>query len=209
MNKLDNVMPILQYIKSKSVTDTLVKTKCECDVGHLSEDDIAMLEYLGYEIKVCESEYEWDDSDQFHTVCWRKLGAPHHEQIELDANNYTIHYKWNPDGPFIEDNHFVATFQQTTDKKVIERCMKDDSSDCINKNSVFGIEKLRNFSGDEIKEILVSRINSLSVSDLHKIIELAPGLSMNCYHSILNPDETISLVDCKLDVPTSEYIFKK
>jgi hypothetical protein len=186
-----------------------VKSKCECDVGNLSEDNIATLKSLGYEIKACESKYECDDSERFYTVCWRKPGTQHHEQVELDVNNYTIHYKWNPNGPLIEANHFVVTFRQTTDKKVIERCMQDDTSDYLNKDSVFGIEKLQNFSDDEIKKMLVSRINSLSASDLHKVIELAPGLLMNCCHSILNPDETISLVDCKLDIQTSEYLLKK
>lgn len=128
----------------------------------------------------------------------------------MNVNNYTIHYKLNPMKPSTdENNHGVVTFRHTNTTDVYKRSMCDPSEHpTINSESVFGIEQLVNFSEADIKAMLIDRIKELSVSDLHRLIELSPGMLMRCLYSILNPDDTISLVDCRLD-STSKYIYTK
>jgi hypothetical protein len=209
MYNTENIANILHKIKLRSITDESVNVNRECEVGHLHDDEIETLTSLGY--KVSEIPSTWIDTITFHWVSWDADTIPEHETIQLNVNNYTIHYKLNPmKDSTEEDNHAVVTFRHTNDVTVCERAMRSpDENASINSDSVFGIEKLMNFSEADIKAMLINRIKDFDISDLHRLIELSPGLLMGCYYSILNPDETISLVDCRLDIPTSNYIYAK
>jgi hypothetical protein len=209
MNTTNRISEILHNIKLRSITDKDINLNRECEVGHLHDDEIETLTSMGYSVRELPS--NWIDVVPFHAVSWDADAIPAHETIELNVNNYTIHYKLNPMNDSItEDNHAVVTFRHTNDAAVCERVMKSpEENTAINSDSVFGIEKLMNFSEADIKSMLINRIKDFDISDLHRLIELSPNLLMSCFYSILNPDETISLVDCCLDIPTSNYIYAK
>jgi hypothetical protein len=209
MKYSENITQILHKIKLRSITDQDVNLNRECEVGHLHDDEIETLSSMGYKVRELPS--TWIDVIAFHLVSWGLDVTPAHKNVDLNVNNYTIHYKLNPmKDSTEEDNHAVVTFRHTNDVTVCERVMKSPEENAsINSDSVFGIEKLMNFSEADIKAMLINRIKDFDVSELHRLIELSPGLLVGSYYSILNPDETISLVDCRLDIPTSNYIYAK
>jgi hypothetical protein len=209
MYNTENIADILRKIKLRSITDESVNVNRECEVGHLHNDEIEAFTFMGYKVRELPS--TWIDVVQLHAVSWESGDVPAHENVDPNVNNYTIHYKLNPmKDSTEEDNHAVVTFRHTNDVTVCERAMRSPEENAsINSDSVFGIEKLMNFSEADIKAMLINRIKDFDISDLHRLIELSPGLLMGCYYSILNPDETISLVDCRLDIPTSNYIYAK
>jgi hypothetical protein len=204
---LNLIIELLEGIKRHVSFDENLKVEKMIEIGFLSEEQIIAFESLGYTI--LKEQSSWDDYYSFFKISWKNLDKPYHELLSFDGSNYTVHYLFNPRKKCIEDgNHALLTFKNKSKEEVLRISLKEIDEDNLNVNSVFQIDELVNFSEEEIKEMIIEKIKTLSASGLHDLIEKSPSL-LSCFYSILNPDNTLSLVDCRLERETFKTIYSK